>query len=200
MKSQNIDDDLKNDINEKEQVSAEGDCPEAQDAAANQTPEDEQVSPERLAELCKIKICPLCSVQQEADDAKLRAMAEMENFKKRLQREHEEQIRFSAEKILSDILPSLDNLDLALQYGAKNEACKDMFMGIEMTRKLLLDALTKHGLSLVGVEGEEFSPEIHEAIGMEKREGFADNSVSRVMQRGYKLKDRLLRPAKVMIN
>ncbi len=170
--------------------------PEAQEAAEAQP----CCSTEELARLCKEKICPSCTVQREADETRLRAMAEMDNFKKRLTREHEEQIRFSAEKILSDLLPTLDNLDLALQYGNQHEACRDMLTGVEMTRKLLLDALLKHGLEPVGAEGEAFTPELHEALGVDCREGFENDSVSRVMQRGYKLKDRLLRPAKVMIH
>ncbi|MGN0008407.1 MAG: nucleotide exchange factor GrpE [Desulfovibrionaceae bacterium] len=182
------------DLFEQPAAECEGVAEEAADAA------QPCCSVEELARLCKEKICPACTVQKEADDVRLRAMAEMDNFKKRLSREHEEQMRFAAEKILGDLLPTLDNLDLALQYGSRNDACRDMLMGVEMTRKLMLDALMKHGLEPVGAEGEAFTPELHEALGVDCREGFENDSVSRVMQRGYKLKDRLLRPAKVMIH
>lgn len=136
----------------------------------------------------------------EMEELRLRTAAEMENFKKRLTREHQEQMRFAAEKVLGDLLPSLDNLELALQYGSKHEACKDMLQGIAMTRKLLLDALEKHGLKALGEVGDEFNPEVHEAVGLEANPELAPGSVTRVMQRGYKLNDRLLRPARVMIN
>lgn len=136
----------------------------------------------------------------EIEDMRLRMAAEMDNFKKRLNREHQEQMRYAAEKVLSDLLPALDNLDMAIQYGSTHEACKNMMQGIEMTRKQLLEAVNKNGLVSVGEDGEEFNPAIHEAIGMEVREGLPKGSVSRVMQRGYKLNDRLLRPAKVMVN
>lgn len=136
----------------------------------------------------------------EMEELRLRTAAEMENFKKRLAREHQEQMRFAAEKVLGDLLPSLDNLELALQYGSKHEACKDMLQGVAMTQKLLLDALTKNGLTALGEVGDEFSPEVHEAVGFEANPDLAPGSVTRVMQRGYKLNDRLLRAAKVMIN
>ncbi len=156
--------------------------------------------PENLNELCLEHICPSCSVKEEADQTRLRALAEMENYKKRLAREHEEQLTYAAEKVLSSLLPSLDNLDLALQYGGQNEACKDMLMGIEMTRKLLLEAVKTHGLEPVGQVGEEFTPELHEGLIFETRDDMEENHVSNVMQRGYKLKGRLIRPAKVGIS
>lgn len=139
-------------------------------------------------------------LKAEVEEMRLRSAAEMENFKKRLTREHQEQMRYAAEKVLSDLLPTLDNLDLALQYGSKHDACKDMLQGVAMTRKLLLEAVTRHGLTPLGEEGEEFSPEVHEAVGFEARPDLAPGVVARVLQRGYRLGDRLLRPTKVMIN
>lgn len=167
---------------------------------AEQAAEDDAVNDGRDA--------PTSGAQQEADarcrkeleELRLRTAAEMENFKKRLTREHQEQMRFAAERVLGDLLPSLDNLDLALQYGSQHEACKDMLQGVAMTRKLLLDALAKNGLTTVGEVGDEFNPEVHEAVGFEANPDLAPGSVTRVMQRGYKLNDRLLRAAKVMIN
>ncbi|MDE5879306.1 MAG: nucleotide exchange factor GrpE [Desulfovibrio sp.] len=142
----------------------------------------------------------LARCKAEMEELRLRTAAEMENFKKRLTREHQEQMRFASEKVLSDLLPSLDNLDLALQYGSQHEACKDMLQGVAMTRKLLLDALEKNGLKAIGEVGDEFNPEVHEAVGFEPNPDLAPGSVTRLMQRGYKLNDRLLRAAKVMIN
>lgn len=138
--------------------------------------------------------------QKILEEERLRMAAEMDNFKKRLNREHQEQTRFASEKVLSDLLPALDNLDLALRYASQNEACKDMTQGIEMTRKQLEEALAKHGLVSVGEEGEDFDPQIHEAIGMETRPDIKPGAVCKIMQKGYKLNDRLLRPAKVMVN
>lgn len=143
---------------------------------------------------------PATEAQKEIEDMRLRMAAEMENFKKRLAREHQEQMRYASEKVLAGLLPALDNLDLAIQYGSQHEACKDMMQGIEMTRRQLLDAVGQSGLASVGEKGEEFNPAIHEAIGMEADDSVAQGAVARVLQRGYKLHDRLLRPAKVMVN
>ena len=158
-----------------------------------------QTLPENLESLCHEHVCPNCTEKRDADDARLRAAAEMDNFKKRLKREHEDQIRYAAEKVMSDLLPTLDNLDLALQYGSKDEACKDMLQGVAMTRKLLLEAVARHGLTPVGTAGEAFTPELHEAVGFDAEADVEAGAVARVLQSGYKLGERLLRPAKVMI-
>ena len=159
-----------------------------------------EAAQESLEEQCRAAICPTCDVKQEADDTRLRALAEMENFKKRLQREHDEQAQYVTEKVLSDLLPALDSLDLAIQYGGREAACKDMLTGITMTRKLLLDSLKPHGLTPVGEVGEPFNPEIHEAMAYEDRDDLQPDHVSSMMQRGYMLKGRLLRPAKVSVS
>ncbi len=148
---------------------------------------------------CKNIICPTCTVQKDADDTRLRAMAEMENFKKRLQKEKDEQMAYAAESVLADLLPTLDNLDLAIQYGSKDEACKDTIMGVEMTKKLLLDVIKKHGLEPIGNQGEPFNPEFHEAIAQEDHQEIPAGHIINVMQKGYVLKGRLLRSAKVTV-
>lgn len=184
----------------KYKQAAQMDTEDLQDLLPEPPMEEDSALPDNLDALAKEHICPTCPEKAEVDNERLRALAEMENFKKRLTREHEEQSRYAAEKVLADLLPTLDNLDLALQYGSQHEACKDMLMGVEMTRKLLLDAVRQHGLEPVGQEGEEFSPALHEGLSFEARDDMDDNCVSRVLQRGYKLKERLLRPAKVSIS
>lgn len=178
-------------------AEAAADNAEADAAAAG---DGAQAAPEDLARACREQVCPLCEEKKVADDMRLRMAAEMENFKKRLSREHEEQMRYAAEKILRDMLPGLDNLELALQYGSRDVACQDMLTGVAMTHKLMLEAMARHGLVPVGEEGEDFTPERHEAVGFDDCPTVGPGCVSRVLQRGYKLGDRLLRPAKVMIN
>lgn len=170
-----------------------------EEAAPSADAGEAEVPSAEMEALCRSQVCPRCPVMAEAEDQRLRAAAEMENFKRRLAREHEEMTRYAAERVLRDILPALDSLDLALRYGGGNDACRDMLQGVEMTRKLLLDAVAGHGLSPVGAEGEDFTPELHEAVGFEARPDLGDNVVARVLQHGYRLGDRLLRPARVMI-
>ena len=170
--------------------------PEAEQAAQ---PAEPQLSLEELAGLCREHICPACPVKKEADDARLRALAEVDNARKRMEREREEHVRFAAEKVLSDILPALDNLDLALRHATPDKACKDFVLGVEMTRKLMLDSLRKHGLEMVGVVGQPFDPALHEAVGMTDDPHVADGEICVLLAPGYRLRERLLRPARVMV-
>ncbi len=155
--------------------------------------QDQADAGQQMTEQLKLELAKL-------EDERLRMLAEMDNFKKRLTREKEEQIRFASEAVLADILPSLDNFELALSYGKDNEACREMHHGLEMTHKLLLDALAAHGLEQVGQVGEAFNPEIHEAMTQEKREDMPPGHVSQLFQPGYRLRERLLRPAKVVVS
>ena len=170
------------------------------DPLASPAEEEHAPMPENLDMLCRLHICPSCAVQAEAEDVRLRAIAEVENVKKRLKREQEENARFAAEGVLGDLLPSLDSLDRAIEYGSQHEACKEVIQGVEMTRKLLLDAVKAHGLAPCGERGEAFTPELHEAVGFAKSGDLDEGVVGVVVQQGYLLKDRLLRPAKVLIN
>jgi len=133
-------------------------------------------------------------------EANLRIMAESENFKRRLTREKEEHCKFAAAGVLEDIVPVIDNLELALSHGRNNEACKDLVTGVDMTLKIFESTLEKHGLKCVGQVGERFDPAFHEAMGQEQRDDLESGQVSQLLQRGYMLKDRLLRPAKVMVS
>jgi molecular chaperone GrpE len=158
-----------------------------------------RVSREALQAECLERLCPECPVKKEADDARLRSLADLDNAKKRLARERDEQARFVAEAVLADIIPSLDNLDLALLHAGDNSACKDLLVGLQLTRKLLFEALQKHGLEIVGAVGEPFDPAVHEAVGMTDAPGIPDGHVCTLISKGYTLKERLLQPARVMV-
>ena len=179
---------------------------EAQDAAAAEETCEEEAKPsyeelEKEAENLRAAMEALRkATEEEIRDIRLRNLAELENFKKRLNREHGEHLKYAAENVMKDLIPSLDNLELAITYGSRDEACKNLLQGVEMTQKLLLDACAKHGLERVGKEGDAFDPALHEAIGTESREELPNDSVARVMQGGYSLQGRLVRPAKVMVN
>lgn len=140
--------------------------------------------------------CPHCA---ESDKARLLALAELENARKRLEREKEGFAKYAGESVIADILPALDNLDLALAYAPESKECQNFVIGVDMTRKLLLDALSRHGLEQIGQLGEHFDPAMHEAMGMEPHTDYANGQVCGLLGKGYKLKDRLLRPAKVMV-
>lgn len=158
------------------------------------------ISDDELQKLAKDRVCPDCNTMQDAEEVRIRCLAEMENFKKRLQREREEQFKYATESVLGDLLPTLDNLQLAIDYGRNLEGCENMLIGVEMTQKLLIEAIERHGLCQLGEKHDEFNPEVHEAVGQENCDDVPEGHVKQVMQRGYKLKDRLLRPAKVIVS
>jgi molecular chaperone GrpE len=170
-----------------------------EDAASAPENAGRGITYEELAALAKEHLCPNCPTAGEAEDLRLRSLAEMDNARKRMLKEHEESVKFAASNVLSDILPALDNLDLALEHARGRTACRDFFTGVEMTRKIMLDALKNHGLLAIGNEGEEFDPSIHEAVGVNQDPLVDDGAVSTVLTKGYKLHGRLLRPARVIV-
>ena len=170
------------------------------ESAASEKGAEVTITDEELIALCKDRVCPLCAEKEQADEERLRSLAEMDNFKKRMHREQEEFRKYAAESVLADLVPVLDNLDLALAHGGRDEACKNLIMGVDMTRKVFLDTLKNHGLVPVGEEGEPFDPETHEAVSEEVREDMEEGRVAKLMQRGYRLRERLLRPARVAVS
>ena len=186
----------KNTPNEQEQQAAE--AQEVEQPA--ETLPGEELTDEELYALCQDRICPDCPQMHEAKNEKLRALADAENYKRRMTKEKDDHVKFASEKVLEDIVPIIDTLELALQHGKNVEGCQDVVQGVEMTHKLFLDTLQKHGLEQLGSTGEEFDPAIHEALAEEERADMDKGMVCQIMQRGYRLKGRLLRPAKVMVS
>lgn len=160
---------------------------------------EHEISDQELALLCRERVCPKCPELKNAEDTRLRALAELDNAKKRMVREKEENTRYANEKILKDIIPALDNLNLALQHAPDKPEAKDFIMGVEMTKKQLLEALEKHGLEELGEIGQDFDPNLHEAMGVCDVPEVPDGYVCALMSKGYNLNGRLLRPAKVMV-
>ncbi len=169
-------------------------------AADDAAPDTDQISAEQLEKLCRERICPECSELAKLREDTLRIMAEADNVKKRLQREKEEFCKFATQSVLEDLLPVLDNLDLALEHGRKLKGCSELAHGVEMTRKIFLDILAKHELEPLGAAGEEFDPTWHEALGQQPHPEIEPGRICQLVQKGYRLKGRLVRPAKVLVS
>ena len=137
-------------------------------------------------------------VDQERERT-LRAMADLDNMRKRAQREREEVVRYGLERVLKDLLPVIDNLDRALELGDRTGKWDGLAEGVRMTRKLLEDTLAKQGLKAFSARGQPFDPHRHEAMGHEERTDVPPSTVSSEMLRGFTLHDRLVRPALVMV-
>jgi len=134
-------------------------------------------------------------------DKLLNVMAEFENFKKRISKEREGLVKFGNDKLLSDLLPSLDDLDRVLEH-VPPEASKDVksfVEGVELVRKTLLATLAKYDLKEVAALGEVFDPTMHEAISVVDSDSHEPNHVMAVHRKGYWLAGRLLRPALVTV-
>lgn len=172
---------------------------DAQNTDPSQTPETQ---PEEGAEDISLEaeVERLKAALAAESDRRLRGLAEAENLKKRLIKEKEDFQKYATESLIADLLPVLDHLDLALTHGREIEACKDFMVGVDMTRKAFVDILAHHGVTEFGQVGEPFSPETHEALGAMVQDDLPADVVAKVVQRGYTLRGRLLRPAKVMVN
>ena len=127
--------------------------------------------------------------------------AEMENMRKRFDRERENFIKYGNERILTDLIEVVDNLDRTLESLStdKNEKVRNIVVGIEMVRKQFLGVLKQNGLEVVETEGKMFDPNFHEAVGQQESEDKEEEEIIDVYQKGYILKGRLLRAAKVVI-
>lgn len=135
-----------------------------------------------------------------ARDAHLRAVAEFDNLRKRAERDVQAARQYGAEKLLGELLGVADSLDLGLAAAAKPEAqMAALTEGMQLTLRQLLATLEKHGVKQVDPVGEPFNPDLHEAVTMLPSADVAPNHVLNVMQKGYRLHDRLLRPAMVVV-
>jgi len=130
-------------------------------------------------------------------DRLARLQAEFENYRKRAQREQGEFRDYALADAVRSLLPVLDSLDLALKNSAGENS--ELHSGVELTRKQFADALGKLGLREIPAQGEIFSPQWHQAVEMVATEDLPDHQIIEELQRGYKLKDRLLRPAMVRV-
>lgn len=129
-------------------------------------------------------------------EALLRTRADMENMRKRAERDMEKARRFQHESIMRDLLPVVDGLEQGLENAAEGDSARE---GLELTRKLLLKTLEDHGLETLNPEGEPFDPQWHEAISMQPSEDAEPDTVLMVLQKGYRLNERLLRAARVIV-
>lgn len=136
---------------------------------------------------------------QEAQEKLIRVQADFENHKKRLMREKEEFLKFANVGLIESILPILDNFDLALQHAEKDHDPEHVLQGVQMIRKMFGDVLNRQGLQELNPIEEQFDPHKHEAIAFEETDDKEEGLVVDVLQTGYVLHDRLIRPAKVRI-
>ncbi|OOR98470.1 nucleotide exchange factor GrpE [Haemophilus paracuniculus] len=195
---------------EQEQLNQEIEQPTEQTTATETTSENVEPTAEAQPQESE-QIDPLVAAQNriaeletyiaEADkreqDITLRARAEVENIRRRAEQDVEKAHKFALEKFAKELLNVVDNLERGLEALAN--ADEALVKGVEMTHKELVSTLARFGVEAVGVVGEAFNPELHQAISMQPAEGVEPNHLCQVLQKGYTLQGRVIRPAMVMV-
>ena len=138
-------------------------------------------------------------VRAERDTA-LRSAADLDNARKRAQRELQEGVRFANERLLKDFLPVVDNLERALSHGNATRDWASLEQGLQMTQKQFEDTLSRHGAKPLTALGQPFDPNLHEAMGTTESADVPPNTVVSEILRGWTLHDRLVRPALVSVS
>ncbi|WP_289628177.1 nucleotide exchange factor GrpE [Listeria ilorinensis] len=154
---------------------------------AEQTPEQQQIAKleEQLA---------------ETENRLLRLQADFENVKKRHIADREATIKYRAQSLAEDLLPALDSFEKALATESELEEVKAILTGMEMVYKQLQSALEKEGIEPIAALGEQFDPNFHQAVMQDSDADKASNEITAELQKGYKIKDRVLRPSMVKVN
>lgn len=172
-------------------------------AAPAPTPDpanDEVATLKAQLELSMAKGRELMGKVKDEHEKMLRAVADLENYKKRALKEKEDVQKFGSEKLLKDFLPVVDNFDRALEHARTSGDLESLKKGVEMIRKLFEDTLGKHGVRSFSTKGEPFDPNKHEAMSAAETDELPPNHVHSEYLRGFTLNDRLVRPALVVVS
>lgn len=177
---------------------------EQQVIAEQGAPDDGAATENGAASREEVLAAELAASREEAEkhkDLYLRTRAETENFRRRMQREKEELSKFANENILREVLPVMDNLQRAVDHANAHESSISTLLdGVEMTLSQFKTVLDKFNVVVVEAKGLAFDPACHEAMGQLERDDCQPNTVVEVLQQGYTLNGRLLRPALVMVS
>jgi len=167
-------------------VSSPAEPPEIQEAESVEVPQGDELK--RLnAEL------------REMNDKYLRLYADFENYRKRVNKDKEELVKYGNENLLYDLLPVIDNLEMALQH-ASNDVSSGLVQGVEITLKELRKTLEKFGLTPIEAFGKPFDPLVHHAMSQAERDDVDEKTVIEEYRKGYRLRDKVLRPSLVAVS
>lgn len=138
---------------------------------------------------------------KEQQESVLRAKADVENMRRRTEQEIDKARKYALNKFAEELLPVIDNLERAIAAAdADNELVKPILEGVELTHKTFADVVAKNGLKEINPDGEAFNPELHQAMSIQESADHEPNTVMFVMQKGYELNGRVIRPAMVMVS
>jgi molecular chaperone GrpE len=146
------------------------------------------------------RIQELESNLEEVSQKNLRLQADYDNFRRRTREEQAASLKYKSQSLLEQLLPALDNFERALKTEVTDEQAKTLIQGMEMVYRQLADALKQEGLTEVPTVGEKFDPNMHQAVMQVEDSEYESNTVVEELQKGYMLKDRVIRPAMVKVN
>ncbi|ATP94634.1 nucleotide exchange factor GrpE [Bacillus altitudinis] len=146
------------------------------------------------------KIDELQQLLDKKENKILRVQADFENYKRRARTEVETVQKYRSQHVVSDLLPALDNFERALGIDPDNEQTKSLLEGMQMVYRQLVEALKNEGVEPIEAVGKEFDPNLHQAVMQVEDENYDSNIVVEELQKGYKLKDRVIRPSMVKVN
>lgn len=196
-----------NKVNQEELHTQEAEAKEAEaevvgsDADVEWNEESEQdIQEAKIAQLEAALLSSEAKVKEQQDSV-LRAKADVENMRRRTEQEMDKARKYALNKFAEELLPVIDNLERAIAAAdAENEAVKPIVEGVELTHKTFVDVVAKFGLKEINPEGEVFNPELHQAMSIQESADHEPNTVMFVMQKGYELNGRVIRPAMVMVS
>ncbi|MGR5064242.1 nucleotide exchange factor GrpE [Photobacterium sp. DNB22_13_2] len=170
----------------------------AEEQVVEMTLEEQQAA--RIAELEAALLTSDAKVREQQDSV-LRARADVENMRRRSEQEIDKARKFALNKFAEELLPVIDNMERAIEMADKNdEAIKPMVEGVDLTLQTMMGTVEKFGLKQLNPMGEAFNPEFHQAMSIQESAEHAPNTVMLVMQKGYELNGRVIRPAMVMVS
>ncbi|MCO0860781.1 nucleotide exchange factor GrpE [Staphylococcus pasteuri] len=172
---------------------------ETQEESNNETVSSEETDNESIDPKDQ-EINDLQKLANDNEEKYLRLYAEFENYKRRIQNENKINKMYQSQGVLTDILPTIDNIERALQIEGEDESFKSLQKGVQMVHESLLRALKDNGLEEIESEGQEFDPNVHQAVVQDDIPEYGSGIITQELQKGYKLKDRVLRPSMVKVN
>ena len=160
---------------------------------------EKEKNKEEDIDVLHIQLAKLQDESTAALDKAVRAQAEMENLRKRTARDVENAHKYALEKFVQELLPVIDSLELGLSTSVDIENAEDLRKGMDLTLEMFKIVIEKFGVVIVNPETEKFDPEFHEAISMQETKNVKSGEIVAVMQKGYSLNGRLIRPAMVIV-
>lgn len=136
----------------------------------------------------------------EKENDYLRLRADFDNYRRRVQKDAEAQAKYRSQSLVNDLLPVLDNFERALETSATTEETKTLLKGVDMVFRMFKQALETEGVQEINPEGELFDPNFHQAVMQEPSDSHESGTVIQTLQKGYQLKDRIIRPAMVKVS